>query len=254
MCCAIFLFVVVCAESGYLAPCLMSAPSQQSWRARSATPRTSNVHYHRRSRRADRHEAWPVRPPRRPRSPPPPSPPKTPRLSPNVRGVMHSFAHYVRPGIGRPIDEPWAPPNTKATHSLPPLPEDLSAFYDRFHESYEFYLGELTLKSPTWIKAAFKIAVDRDRPDAVDFAVCTDHRRNETTFFYDPSTQLIFGRAGDDDSGRERSAGITLQTLLRTFRPSWADEVPAQTRSSGQPRARASENGSRMWSKPTYDQ
>lgn len=166
---------------------------------------------------------------------------------------MHSFAHYVRPGTGRPIDEPWAPPNPKATHSLPPLPEDLSAFYDRFEESYEFYLGELTLKSPSWIKAAFEAAaVGEGQQKVVDFAVHTDHRRRTTTFFYDPGRQLIFYRVSDGDAGDgERRAGITLRTLLTRYRPSWADEALGQTRSCAQPRARASENGSRTWSKPT---
>lgn len=171
---------------------------------------------------------------------------------------MRRFAHYLEPGYGscltRPgfqkclIGKPWAPPRDPRAipGPLPPLPEELVAYLNRYAPTAEFYLGDLTLLDANTILERHSRRADD--ADAVAFAIIASKQRNAVQFvFYLPAVSRCKVVSGSYDSHTaafmptvpaEEWVG-TFDALLARHRPRWSEYSDLQhndARSLAEPR------------------
>ena len=118
---------------------------------------------------------------------------------------MKTVAHYLKPRKnGTFCNKPWAPGATRSL-SLPALPGELTAYYERHDHTYEFVLNDIVFFTGAELEKQRSCAT-------VQFARKVYSKRK--VYVYDTNAGVVLTPEGGAQSYRE---------FLLEHRPFWAD-------------------------------
>lgn len=94
---------------------------------------------------------------------------------------MQAIAHYMKPKSSTDTYKyPWAPKAVRKNVALPPLPEDLAAYYKKYHHKFRFQMGPITFLSAEELRKTADghtvFAIQQHRPVLYDPATGSVHR------------------------------------------------------------------------------